>query len=263
MIPADPDKKQQLLERLDEIAHSLERNGHALALMGLGSAGQATCRLDAYSDLDLFIIVEEGYKDFFLEKLDWLSSIRPLAYQFRNTDDGYKTLFDDGIFCEFAVLEAAELKDIPYADARVIWAANPSLASTIPENNKIPLVRQQPQIEWFVGEALTNIYIGLGRYRRGEKLNAYRFIQGYAMDRIIELSDYITQEQQHGRDPFSKTRRYEQRYPNLAPELPNLIQGYDRCVESALAILDFLERRFEVNEAMRAEILNLAQGDDD
>ena len=87
---------------------------------------------------------------------------------------------------------------------------------------------------------VTNIYIGLGRYRRGEKLNAYRFIQGYAMDRIIELSDYIPQEQQHGRDPFSKPRRYEQRYPNLASELPNLMQGYDRCVESALAILDFL-----------------------
>jgi hypothetical protein len=262
MNPADQGRKQQLLERLDDIAHSLERNGHALALMGLGSTGQATYRLDAYSDLDLFIIVEEGYKNLFLEKLDWLASIRPLAYHFRNTDDGYKILFDDGIFCEFAVLEAAELNNIPYSDARVIWAANPSFATTLPEGNQLPR-RPGHQVEWYLGEALTNLYVGLSRYRRGEKLNACRFIQGYAMDRLIELSDYIAQDQQHGRDPFSKTRRYEQRHPNLAPELPNLIQGYDRCVESALAILDFLERRFEVNEAMRAEILNLAQGDED
>lgn len=49
---------QALLNRLDAIGHSLEKSGHALALIGLGSAGVETERLDSYSDLDFFAIVE-------------------------------------------------------------------------------------------------------------------------------------------------------------------------------------------------------------
>ena len=53
---------ESLLTRLDEIGHSLEKSGHALALLGLGSVGLELDRIDAYSDLDFFVIVEQGYK---------------------------------------------------------------------------------------------------------------------------------------------------------------------------------------------------------
>ena len=43
-----------LLKRLDDIGQSLERSGHALALIGLGSVGVELDRLDSYSDLDFF-----------------------------------------------------------------------------------------------------------------------------------------------------------------------------------------------------------------
>ncbi len=51
---------QSLLKRLDEIGLSLERSGHGLALLGLGSVGLELDRIDAYSDLDFFAIVEAG-----------------------------------------------------------------------------------------------------------------------------------------------------------------------------------------------------------
>ena len=261
MNPADPDKKEQLLERLNEVAHSLERSGHALALIGLGSAGQATGRLDAYSDLDFFVIAEEGYENLFRGNLAWLSSICPLSFKFRNTIHGCRALFEDGIFIEFAVFTPAEFEDIPYADARVIWAADPAFAASLPASNKLPRKRQQ-EIEWLVGEALTNLYIGLSRYRRGEKLNAARFIQGYALDRLLDLSETIEPANRPDSDPFSSDRRYEQRYPKLALELPSFLPGYEHSVESVLAILNFLDRHFTVNEAMRAAILALAAKDD-
>jgi lincosamide nucleotidyltransferase len=53
---------QSLLKRLNEIGHSLEKSGHALALIGLGSVGLELDRLDSYSDLDFFVIVENGHK---------------------------------------------------------------------------------------------------------------------------------------------------------------------------------------------------------
>ena len=48
---------EALLARLDAIACSLEASGHAEALIGLGSVGLELDRLDEYSDLDFFAIV--------------------------------------------------------------------------------------------------------------------------------------------------------------------------------------------------------------
>ena len=114
-----------------------------------------------------------------------------------------------------------------------------------------------------VGEALTNLYVGLGRYHRGEKLSAARFIQGYAVDRIVELSELIEEEwpgRKPGRkDRYSAERRYEQRFPRTSAELPQFMQGYTRSIESAQAILEFLERNFDVNAAIRNEILKLCR----
>jgi len=98
-------KSHLLLKRLDEIGQSLEQSPHALALIGLGSVGLELYRLDDYSDLDFFVIVEPGYKHAFINDLDWLSKLCPIAYCFLNSVDGYKLLFTDGIFCEFAVFE--------------------------------------------------------------------------------------------------------------------------------------------------------------
>jgi hypothetical protein len=110
-----------LLKRLDEIGDSLSQSGHALALIGLGSVGEELHRLDDYSDLDFFAIVEDGCKQRYMENLDWLSALCPIAYCFPNTDDGYKLLFGDGIFCEFAVFEMRELQEIPFSAGRIIW----------------------------------------------------------------------------------------------------------------------------------------------
>ena len=100
--------------------------------------------------------------------------------------------------------------------------------------------------------------MGLGRFRRGEKLTASRFIQGHAVDRILKLAAFIEQPQGDSADPFDQARRFEQRYPYLAAELPRFLLGYEQSPQSAKAILHFLERHFSVNVAMREVILALA-----
>lgn len=246
-----------LLSRLDAIGQSLADSGHALALIGLGSVGLETDRLDEYSDLDFFAIVDEGYKSHYIENLDWLSALCPIAYCFRNSADGYKLLFDDGIFCEFAVFEQAELTHIPFTAGRVVWK-QPQVADTIGVPARAAPAPREPNVEFLVGEAVTNLYVGLGRFRRGEKLSAERFVQGYAVDRIVELAKLVESEQSAYRDGFVNERRFEQRFPVLARELPHFVQGYARTPESALAILEFLESRFPVNAALAAVIRQLA-----
>ena len=249
-------KPQLLLKRLDEIGQSLAQSGHALALIGLGSVGEELQRLDGHSDLDFFAIVEPGHKPRYLENIDWLSALCAVAYYFPNTKDGYKLLFADGIFCEFAVFEPQELQEIPFASGRIVWK-HPDAPATIHKPPKEVAHPARRDREWLLGEALTNIYVGLGRDRRGEKLSAMRFIQWYAVDRLLELAEYIEPEQRVARDIFANERRFEQRYPGVASEIPAWLQGYERNRESALAILSFLEKHFEVNVTIADAIRKL------
>lgn len=250
-------EREHLLRRLEEIGASLERSGHALALIGLGSVGADLDRLDAWSDLDFFAVVEHGHKGRFLDDLDWLEAVNPIAFAFRNTPDGHKVLFVDGVFCEMAVFTPTELAGIPFAPGRVVWKQ-----PWVDERLAVP-TRPEPTppvrtVEWLLGEALTNLLVGLGRFHRGEQLSAMRLVQGHAVDRVVELAVVVEQEQPGQRDPFNPDRRLERRLPELATELPRLAQGYDRSPESALAILSFLERHFEVNAPIAAAIRDLA-----
>lgn len=243
------ERKQLLLARLDAIGGSLERTGRALALIGLGSVGLELDRLDEYSDLDFFAIVDEGSTQTFLDNLNWLSSIRPIAYCFRNTEDGYKLLFDDHVFCEFAVFSPGKLKGIPFAPGRIVWK-RPDVDQGIAVPAYSPLPPAARSTDWLIGEALTNLYVGLCRYRRGEHLSGARFIQQYAVDRILDLAPLLETAASAGADMFANERRFERRYPALARRLPDFAQGYDRSRQSAAAILGFLEEHFEVNPAM-------------
>lgn len=244
---------KQLLHRLDEIGQSLARSAHGLALIGLGSVGLERQRLDEYSDLDFFVIVDAGYKQNYLDDLGWLSEICPISYCFKNTADGYKLLFSDGIFCEIAIFEPAELESAAYAPGEIVWKredAPDSFARPV----KAPGDPEKHSPEWLVGEALTNLYVGLGREKRGERLSAMRFIQSYAVDRLLELSEQVEAPQPAFRDVFANERRFEQRFPQAARLLPAWAQGYERNVPSALAILSFLEANFPVNPAIAARI---------
>lgn len=254
------DDKQKLLDRLGAIGHSLEKSKHALALIGLGSVGIELERVDEYSDLDFFAIVEDGYKAQYIQDLFWLSDIAPVAYHFQNTVDGHKLLYADGIFCEFAVFELRELEYIPFSGGRIVWKkphVNDAIATPIRKGDS----SSQQSVEWQLGEALTNLLIGLKRFHRGEKLSGSRFVQHYALDRVLELASLLEQEQPYFKDEFVNERRFEQRFPKLAAHLPNLVQGYERTPESALAILEFLEQHFDVNVTIAKEIRALVKQD--
>jgi hypothetical protein len=249
-------KTDDLLKRLDEIGYSLKRSRHALALIGLGSVGLELDRLDPYSDLDFFVIVEDGYKHAYIDSLQWLRDVYPVVYSFRNTEDGYKLLFEDAIFCEFAVFERDELKNIPFSPGRVVWKRE-DVPDTVSQPMSGPAPHARRTKEWLLGEALTNLYVGLNRDKRGEKLSATRFIQGYAVDRCLELVEYIDEAKEVHRDPFVNERRFEQRFPEFADYVSTWMQGYERNCESALAILVFLEAHFEVNGALTKTIRGL------
>lgn len=252
---------QQLIERLNAIGESLRRSGKALALLGLGSVGVERDRLDDQSDLDFFVVVKPGYKAEFLHNLSWMTNIAPAAFYFQNTKDGHKFLYADDIYCEYAVFEPDEIARIPFTAGQIVWKADEFDDSgtnpTVP-----PLGRLESTNEWQLGEALTNLYVGLRRLKRGENLSAQWLIQHYAVQRTLHLAARVEVRSKAHIDPFAIERRVEQLYPSLAPLLPDFVQGYTRSRESARAILEYLDSRFTVNEMMKARILELSEPED-
>ncbi|MDU2242835.1 MAG: hypothetical protein E7E23_19915 [Paenibacillus sp.] len=252
--------KDKLLLRLDEIGTALEKREDALLLLGLGSIGAETARLDEFSDLDFFLLVAPGSKERFIRRLDWLEEAHPLCYSFMNAPVGYKILFQDGIYAEFAVFEEHELKEASYAGGRVVWRISSAAELKVPLANtsRIPPVRNE-SVDFALNEALTNLYVGLGRYIRGEKLSAFRFVQVYAINSILSVQHLLEPEVDHFPDPFGNERRAESRFPGLAEHLPVMLQGYVRLPESALQILDFLESVYPVNQPLSEAIRQLAR----
>lgn len=250
------DKKTIILKRMQEIQESIRIRKGARAFLTLGSAGLEVDRLDNYSDLDFFLIVEDGYKNHFIDNLDWLCEVSKPGFYFRNTKDGYKFLYADGVFCEFAVFEESEMKTAQFSKGALRWSVS-DFDTSLCEPSQIPSPWHPESLDWALQEALTCLYVGLNRYARGELLSGTRFVQNYAVDLILASSSYLAQEESTFVDGFQHERRYETHYPSIATSLPDMIQGYTRTRESAAEILKFIELYYEVNPYLKAEIQSL------
>jgi RimJ/RimL family protein N-acetyltransferase len=251
--------------RLAALADSLMAEPDALALLGLGSVGRECARLDAWSDLDFFVLVRSTEaKARFVESLAWLGRAHPLAWSLRNTADGHKALMHDGVLCEFAVFTPEELPRIPFAAGRWVWRRD-----EVPTEwaEPVPPLPAPHGTEWCVGEALSNLLVGLLRHRRGERLAALRMVQVCALDRVLELIERAVPQGSGAaglRDPFGVDRRVEQRLAQRSPELLAALAtwsgGYEGTPAAALSLLAWLERHHTVPAAMSDRIRQLASG---
>lgn len=249
------EESQRRMERLDAVAGVLHGDGRGLALLALGS-GADTARLDRWSDLDFFVVVRPGAKPAFLDHLWWLESAHPVAWAYRNTADGWKALFADGILAEFAVFEPGELARIPFAPGRIVWQADGfdgALCTPAPRFLPGPGTP-----DWLLGEALSALLTGMARWRRGERLAGVRAVQGHALDAVLRL---LSQEEPAAdgvaADPFAPERRFEARHPALAAEVSAFVTGIEGCPAAARAMLEMLHRRRGVPDPVHRAILDL------
>jgi hypothetical protein len=245
---------QRLLRRLDDLGSALSKRSDAIALIALGSVGLDVDRLDDHSDLDFFVIVEDDAKQRYLDAVDWLEAAGPLAFSFQNTVDGRKALFEDGLFAEYAVFTLDELAGSAFSPGRIVWKRPGA-----PNGLEVPRrsAGALPTFDHQVCEALTNLYVGLHRDARGEKLAAARLIQTHAVDRVITLLGLLEPAKQQ--DVFAVERGVEARFAGALP-LGAMVPGYERNREAAAAILGWLEAHADVDPVMADAIRQLIYG---
>jgi hypothetical protein len=246
-----------LLRRLDELGSVLAGRGDAIALIALGSVGIDLDRLDDHSDLDFFVIVDADAKERYLAAIDWLEKLGPVAFSFANTVDGRKVLFADGVFAEYAVFTLGELAEASFSPGRLVWRREDA-----PAGLEFPRVaegrRRTDSVDHQVNEALTNLYVGLQRDARGEKLSASRLIQVHAVDRLIVLRGLIAADAPPKQDIFAIERGVEQRFGADTLPLEAMVPGYEHNRDAALAILAWLEANAHVDPALAAAVRRLA-----
>lgn len=237
-------KRNLLISRMNAIGDVIRQMDHTLAVLALGSIGVDIDRLDAYSDLDFFVIVEDHYKNHLIENLEWLERVSPIGFCFRNTKDGYKVIFKDGIYAEFAVFSRSEVKGVVQNQARLIWKKEGYEDETllIKKNSKTEETHNPKDLLY---EALTNLYVGLNRALRGEKLSGQRFIEGYALDHIIQYMRILFKTDE--KDIFSPERRFEMHYPEIQIVLSKMLSGYNHLHVSAESILTWINSEIKID----------------
>src|SRR6478736_1467110 len=253
--PTPPTVPQRLLAFLDRLGAELDRRGDAVALLGLGSVGRDLHRLDEHSDADFFVVVDDAAtRDRYLADIDWLEAAHPVVWSFENSDAGRKALLEGDLFAEYAVFSLAEMDTAGYPPGRVHWSRADAPAGL--ELPKMP-VPQPPSLDHQVGEAITNLYVGLHRDLRGERLTATRFIQGYAVDRWVTVLDHLGLGAGTRQDVFVVDRGVERRFgPDLLP-LADLVPGYERNAHAAATLLRLLEAHVELDPTIVAAVRDL------
>jgi hypothetical protein len=247
----------RLLQRLDALGAVLARRGDAIALIGLGSVGLDLDRLDDHSDMDFFVVVDDGAKQRYLDSVDWLEELAPIDFSFPNSVDGRKVLFADLLFAEYAIFTLDELRAGSFPAGRLVWARDDAPAGLERAGRpRDPSPYDYP--EYHLNEAVTNLYVGLHRLARGERLTATRFIQSYAVERLLTYLE-LTGAAGVRQDEFVIERGVERRFAPDELPLGRMVPGYDRNPEAALAILEWLEARVDVPRTLAAEIRRLSE----
>ena len=231
-------------KRFNEIIQLNQHKEEVLAFIGLGSMHDLT-RLDAYSDIDFFILVQSQQdKKIYMEDMSWLD-VHPIIFSYIETRDGLKVVYEDGILLEFAVFTMDELKVIPFQEGTIYYKK-----PFIEEHDLKPQLKQSHPFDLnkTISNCLSNLYVGLLREHRGEHVASFLMIQVYATSNLLKILD------QHQDDPFVVERRIEKR---LNVDYQALYPGITHNKKAVLTILNYLELNTSSYEALINKIKDM------
>ena len=208
----------------DQLVTNLKMDDAILGLVAAGSMAGQDYQPDEWSDHDFWVITRSGAQERYRKEFDWLPRSDEIAWAFRETEHGVKVIYRDGHLAEFAVFDEAELKMAQINRYRVLLD-RAQISAQIAEGAQKTNTTSISETEAFhAGQILTNILVGMGRYWRGEKLSAHKFVKINAIHHLTALLNQSTQSRQRGlADNLDPTRRFEIVHPHLGSELESLM----------------------------------------
>lgn len=150
--------------------------------------------------------------------------------------------------------EKDELKNIPLSEGKIVWKKE-GFDETVCQ--PLNVNEEDKNIEWYIGEILTTIYNGLGRYHRGKKLSAFFLIQNKCVENLISLIHQTSSSsKEHSVDSFNMSRRFEKNHPEIE-NIPQFMLGYDKTLQYVHNIINYVNKNYNINSFMYEKNLEL------
>ncbi|MEJ1088580.1 hypothetical protein WDU99_09655 [Microbacterium sp. Mu-80] len=210
---AQPERYEALSRGLADGVRSHE---DLVGLVLLGSASDdARLRRDEWSDHDFFAMTAEGRGARLRPDLSWLPDQDRIVLTAREGEIGFVAVYDDGHVFEFAMSDAAELAGAVAAEATVVVDDAAGTAATLVRSAQARARAADgfdPQNDARL--VLVKLLIGVGRVRRGERLNGGAFIRQWAVNHLVRaIRGRAPGESTALRDVNDPVRRFEREHP--------------------------------------------------
>ncbi|MBN1681151.1 MAG: hypothetical protein JW966_12770 [Anaerolineae bacterium] len=228
------------------LQRNLERDPRVIGLMASGSMAGSSHQPDEWSDHDFWLIVEPDAQAWLHSHHEWLPDSDQIALWFREPHGGFKAIYRSGHLLEFAVSDRQILQQAKVNDYRLLIDRD-GLAADL-ERLQAETTAEFKQLaeddQCLLGQFLTNLLVGVGRYRRGEQISARLFITGWSLYALLRLvPKYIPTDHPEALDNLDPLRRVEMAYPELGAEINRLLRlDLDQAAVGLLDLADALLR---------------------
>jgi hypothetical protein len=225
------------------LLQNLTGDPRVLGLVALGSMAERGQHPDQWSDHDFFVITHPHEQEAFRTDLGWLPDAGEVVLHLRETEHGVKAVYRSGHLVEFAVFDLVELRMAKINRYRVLLdrgGVRRAVEEVVVETLRWS-ERQYARDDYDLGEFLTNLLVGAGRFVRGERLSGRYFVKALALQHLLHLlGRHLLPERENRLDNLDPLRRFEQAFPPLGQELNAILEeDTGRC---AILLLDLAER---------------------
>lgn len=208
---------------LTALAETARTRDDVIGLAGFGSTADRE-RVDEWSDHDFAWITAPGAQDRYRHDLSWLPSTDTIALSVVEHHGGVKVIYDNGHVLEFGIGSLEEFSgwagnaiDVIVDKGGVAAAVAAILGRDLPEG--------APDASRAARLLLTQILIGVGRYRRGEVLSAGRSIRDEAAAQLLTALAARLPGDIQRLDTLDPRRRFEKVHPAIAAEIESALRS--------------------------------------
>lgn len=225
---------------LFDLATVAESRDDVVGLAGFGSTADRR-RVDEWSDHDFAWVTMAGAEDRYRHDLSWLPGADAIALSVIEHHGGLKVIYDDGRVLEFGITSL---------DNFVNWAGNSievivdkgGVAEAVATILAAPLPEGEPDADRAIRLVLTQLLIGVGRYRRGEVLSAGRSIRDEATAYLLVALGMRLEGSRARLDSLDPRRRFDFVHPDIAQQIEAALRLDPES--AARALLALAEQHF-------------------
>lgn len=225
---------------IERLQGNLEGTAGVIGLVTLGSTADAALR-DEWSDHDFWVITKPGAQDGLLENLLWLPDAEDLVMLLHHGKRYRTGVYRNRHKVEFAVLDAEEAKAGKIARFQVLIDRDgvSELAAAV---HRRTCDEAQASAAWpdALQSLCVTVWTACERHSRGELLSARQYLDGFAVDQLLQLlAAHAGGPGSDGADVLDGRRRLELRTPDLAAAVRRALG--EPVLAAALGLLNIAE----------------------